>query len=191
MLQFRDIPRHEGQSFIEHLAPSHQFNRIMLVSGDRESEVSYLATLLGITETLASQTPEQKLAVVRAAVAQAPTLFMGDGINDAPALTAATVGVAFGQHSSVTAEAAGAVIMDNTLEKVDELIHISEAMRSIALQSAVGGMVLSIVGMGLAAVGWLTPVQGALAQEAIDVLAILNALRLTFTVSAKQVASNF
>lgn len=191
MLQFRDIPRHEGQSFIEHLAPSHQFNRIMLVSGDRESEVSYLATLLGITETLASQTPEQKLAVVRAAVAQAPTLFMGDGINDAPALTAATVGVAFGQHSSVTAEAAGAVIMDNTLEKVDELIHISEAMRTIALQSAVGGMLLSLVGMGLAAVGWLTPVQGAIAQEAIDVLAIVNALRLTFTVSAKQVASNF
>ena len=81
--------------------------------------------------------------------------------------------------------------MDNTLEKVDELIHISEAMRTIALQSAVGGMLLSLVGMGLAAVGWLTPVQGAIAQEAIDVLAIVNALRLTFTVSAKQVASNF
>ena len=189
--QFRDTPRSDGQSFIEHLAPSHQFNRIMLVSGDRESEVAYLAEELGITETLASQTPEQKLAVVRAEVAKAPTLFMGDGINDAPALTAATVGIAFGQHSSVTAEAAGAVIMENTLEKVDELIHISEAMRAIALQSAVGGMILSVLGMGFAAVGWLTPVQGALIQEVIDVVAIVNALRLTFGASAKQLRSNF
>ena len=189
--QFRDTPRLDGQSFIEHLAPSHQFNRIMLVSGDRDSEVAYLAEELGITETLASQTPEQKLAVVRAEVAKAPTLFMGDGINDAPALTAATVGIAFGQHSSVTAEAAGAVIMENTLEKVDELIHISEAMRAIALQSAVGGMILSVLGMGLAALGWLTPVQGALIQEIIDVVAIVNALRLTFGASAKQLRSNF
>ena len=177
---FRDAPREEGHSFISHLAPNHQFNKIMLVSGDRESEVEYLAELMGITETLSSQTPEQKLALVRVETAKAPTLFMGDGINDAPALAAATVGIAFGQASSVTAEAAGAVIMENTLAKVDELIHISESMRRIAMQSAVGGMILSLIGMGFAATGNLSPVAGAIAQEIIDAIAIFWALRLTW-----------
>ena len=179
--RFRDAPRADGKSFIHHLAPSHQFNKIMLVSGDRESEVTYLADLLGIKETLASQNPEQKVAIVRAETAIAPTLFMGDGINDAPALASATVGIAFGQHSSVTAEAAGAVIMENSLVKVDELIHISAAMRRIVLQSAIGGMVLSIIAMGFAAGGYIAPVMGALLQEAIDVLAIANALRMTWS----------
>ncbi len=178
--RFRDAPRVEGKSFIRHLSPSHQFNKVMLVSGDRESEVSYLAGLLGITETLASQSPEQKVAIVRAEAALAPTLFMGDGINDAPALASATVGIAFGQHSSVTAEAGGAVIMESSLVKVDELIHISAAMRRIVLQSAIGGMVLSVIAMGFAAGGVITPVMGALLQEGIDILAITNALRLAW-----------
>jgi heavy metal translocating P-type ATPase len=178
--RFRDAPRADGKSFISHLAPSHQFNKIMLVSGDRESEVTYLADLLGIKETLASQSPEQKVAIVRAETALAPTLFMGDGINDAPALASATVGIAFGQHSSVTAEAAGAVIMENSLVKVDELIHISERLRTIALQSAIGGIAFSIIGMGFAAAGYISPVQAALLQEFIDVLAITNALRLSW-----------
>ncbi|MFZ4541752.1 MAG: heavy metal translocating P-type ATPase, partial [Rickettsiales bacterium] len=184
-LRFRDAPRSDGKSFISHLAPSHQFNKIMLVSGDRESEVTYLAELLGIKETLASQSPEQKVAIVRAETAIAPTLFMGDGINDAPALASATVGIAFGQHSSVTAEAAGAVIMENSLVKVDELIHISARLRTIALQSAIGGMAFSIIGMGFAAAGYISPVQAALLQEFIDVLAIANALRLTLGNSIK------
>jgi len=179
-LHFRDAPREEGLSFITHLAPTHQFNKIMLVSGDRESEVSYLAERMGITQTLSGQTPEQKLVLVREEAAKAPTLFMGDGINDAPALAAATVGIAFGQASSVTAEAAGAVIMENTLAKVDELIHISESMRKIAMQSAVGGMVLSVIGMVFAATGHLSPVAGAIAQEVIDMIAIFWALRLTW-----------
>lgn len=176
--RFRDTPRHEGKSFIGHLGPSHLFRKVMLVSGDRETEVNYLAGLLGIPHTLASQSPEQKLEIVRRETAQAPTLFMGDGINDAPALTAATVGLAFGQNTSVTAEAAGAVIMESSLDKVDELMHLSLAMRRIALQSAMGGILLSCIGMGFAAAGMITPVAGALIQELIDVLAILNALRL-------------
>jgi heavy metal translocating P-type ATPase len=178
-LRFRDAPRSDGKSFIGHLEPSHQFNKIMLVSGDRESEVSYLAELLGIKETLASQSPEQKVTIVREETAKAPTLFMGDGINDAPALASATVGIAFGQHSSVTAEAAGVVIMENSLAKVDELLHISTRLRLIALQSAIGGMALSLIGMGFAAAGHISPVQAALFQEFIDVLAIANALRLS------------
>ncbi len=178
--RFRDAPRSAGKPFISHLGPAHQFNKVMLVSGDRESEVTYLGDLLGIKEMLASQSPEQKVAIVRAETLKAPTLFMGDGINDAPALASATVGVAFGQHSSITAEAAGAVIMENSLEKVDELIHISTKLRRIALQSAVGGIAISIIGMGFAAWGYVSPVQAALMQELIDVIAIANALRMTW-----------
>ena len=177
-LRFHDVPRKESKSFISHLTPSHQFTKIMLVSGDRESEVKYLGELLNLSELRASQSPQQKLAIVREEMSKAPTLFMGDGINDAPALTAATVGIAFGQLSNVTAEAASAVIMENTLKKVDELLHLSLATRKIALQSAMGGMILSLIGMGFAAAGYISPVAGAIIQEIIDVIAIMNALRL-------------
>lgn len=184
-LHFHDAPREDSKSFINHLAPYHQFKKIMLVSGDRESEVNYLGKLLNVTELYASQSPEQKLAIVRQETLNAPTVFMGDGINDAPALTAATVGIAFGQANSVTSEAAGAVIMENTLTKVDELIHLSLYTRKIALQSALGGMIMSLIGMGFAASGFINPVTGALLQELIDIFAILNALRLTWSTTIK------
>ena len=111
----------------------------MLVSGDRESEVRYLAEQVGIEEVFAGQTPEQKLELVRRETRRAKTVFLGDGINDAPALTAATVGIAFGQNSDITAEAAGAVIMDSSLQKVDEFLHISRRMRTIALRARSAG----------------------------------------------------
>jgi heavy metal translocating P-type ATPase len=179
-LRFRDQPRPEGPSFVRHLGPKHLFDRVMIVSGDRESEVRYLAEQVGITEVRASQTPEQKVAIVREETRRANTVFLGDGINDAPALTAATVGIAFGQNSDITAEAAGAVILDTSLEKVDEFLHVSRRLRSILLQSAIGGIALSLVGMGLAAAGYLPPVAGAVMQEVIDVVAVLNALRVAF-----------
>lgn len=152
----------------------------MLVSGDRESEVKYFGDLLKTDEIYASQTPEQKFKIVCAERSNAATLFMGDGINDAPALAAATVGIAFGQFGDVTAEAAGAVIMENEINKVDELLHLSINTRKIALQSAVGGMMLSIIGMGFAAFGYINPVTGAILQELIDVFAIINSLRLVW-----------
>ncbi len=180
ILRFRDQPRTDGKPFIDHLSPRHGINRILLVSGDRESEVDHLAKLVGITETYSSQSPEQKLELVRKETKAAPTVFLGDGINDAPALTAASVGIAFGQNSDITAEAADVVIMESSLGKVDELLHIGRRMRNIALQSAVGGMALSIVGMLIAAAGYLPPVMGAICQEAIDVAAVLNALRVAW-----------
>jgi heavy metal translocating P-type ATPase len=179
--RFRDEPRAEGKLFVRHLKPRHGFERVLLVSGDRETEVSYLADKVGITEVYASQSPEQKLALVQVETKRANTVFMGDGINDAPALTAATVGIAFGQGSDVTAEAAGAVIMDSSLQRVDELLHIGRRMRSIALQSAIGGMGLSMIGIFVAAAGYLPPVAGAITQEVIDVIAVLNALRAAMT----------
>jgi heavy metal translocating P-type ATPase len=177
--RFRDEPRAEGASFVRHLRPSHRFRRLMLLSGDRDSEVRYLADRVGITEVHAGKTPEEKLEIVRDQTRIAKTLYIGDGINDAPALMAATVGVALGQASDITTEAAGAVVLDSSLAKVDEFLHVSRRMRRVALQSAIGGMSLSIVGMFLASAGFLSPVAGALTQEVIDVLAVLNALRAT------------
>lgn len=179
MFRFRDEPRTDGVSFINHLKPKHGFDRVMIVSGDRESEVQYLADQVGIQELYSSQSPEQKLELAREETKRANTVFLGDGINDAPALTASTVGIAFGQQSDITTEAAGAVIMENSLKKVDELLHVGKRMRSIALQSAIAGMTLSILGMILAAMGHLSPVVGAIAQEVIDVFAVVNALRVS------------
>jgi len=175
--RFRDAPRADSQAFIRHLGPRHQLSRVIIVSGDRESEVRYLADQVGIDEIHAQCTPEEKVALTRAEVAKAPTIFIGDGINDAPALVTATVGLAFGHQSEITADAAGAVVMDTSLKRVDELLHIARRMRAVALQSAVGGMAASIVGMLLAAWGLLPPVSGAIAQEVIDLAAVVNALR--------------
>jgi heavy metal translocating P-type ATPase len=180
LFRFRDTLRADGYSFINHLEPIHHFEKIMIISGDRASEVKGIAKQLGIREVYANQTPEQKVDRVRQETARAATLFMGDGINDAPALAAATVGIAFGQHNIVTTEAAGAVILESSLGKVDELIHLSILMRRVALISAGGGMILSVIGMYFAAIGMITPVMGALLQEGIDIIAILNALQLTW-----------
>jgi heavy metal translocating P-type ATPase len=175
--RFHDAPREDSRSFISHLGPQHRFERVIIVSGDRESEVRYLAQRVGIREIYAGQTPEEKVAITRRETLRAPTLFIGDGINDAPALTSATVGLSFGHQSEITTEAAGAVIMDTSLRRVDELFHLARRMRRIALQSAIGGMSLSVVGMLVAFGGWLPPVSGAIVQEVIDLAAVLNALR--------------
>lgn len=179
LFRFRDTPRRESHMFIRHLKPRHQVTRIVLLSGDRESEVRYLAESVGISEIHAGVSPEEKVTMVRDATQHAKTLFVGDGVNDAPALLAATVGVAFGVKSDITAEAADAVIMEQSLDKVDELMHIGRRMRNIALQSAMGGMALSVLGMALAAAGLLPPISGAIGQEIIDLLAVLNALRMS------------
>jgi len=176
--RFHDAPRQESRSFVHHLGPRHQVNKVMLVSGDREAEVRYLAEIVGITEVHFGMSPEEKLAIVNEETSRGRTLFVGDGINDAPALMAATVGLAFGQNSDITSEAADAVILSASLDKVDELIHIGRRMRSVALQSAVGGMAVSIAGMLAAAAGYLPPLEGAILQEIIDVVAVLNAVRV-------------
>jgi heavy metal translocating P-type ATPase len=176
--QFRDQPRLGAAEFVSHLGPRHGVTRTMLISGDRRSEVAYLAEHVGIDEIHAETSPEEKLAIVLRENERGTTLFLGDGINDAPAMAAADIGVAFGRESDVTTEAAGAVVLDSSLERLDELLHIGERMRRIALQSAVGGIALSMVGMVLAVAGMLPPLLGAAAQEAIDLLAILNAVRV-------------
>jgi len=176
--RFHDKPRQESHTFIKHLGPRHAVNRVLIVSGDRDQEVRMLAQQVGITELHSAKSPEDKVAIVRKEASRSPTLFLGDGINDAPAMKAATVGIAFGVQSDITAEAADAVILETSLGRVDELLHIARRMRAIALQSAVGGMALSILGMIAAAFGYLPPIAGAVAQEIIDLAAVLNAVRV-------------
>jgi heavy metal translocating P-type ATPase len=176
--RFHDTPRTDSRSFVKHLRPRHSVSRLLIVSGDRDEAVRHLAEQVGIKDVYSSKSPEDKVAIVRNEAAQAPTLFLGDGINDAPAMQAATVGIAFGVQSDITAEAADAVILETSLSRVDELIHIARRMRRIALESAIGGMALSIVGMVAAAFGYLPPIGGAVAQEIIDLAAVLNAVRV-------------
>ncbi len=176
--RFHDAARKDSASFIQHLEPKHGVRKVMLVSGDRESEVRYLAESVGISEVHAGKSPEEKVAIVKEETAKAETLFVGDGINDAPALMAATVGVAFGSQNDITTEAADAVVLEAALGKIDELMHIGQRMRRIALQSALGGMAASMIGMIAAAFGFLPPIWGAVGQELIDLLAVLNAVRV-------------
>jgi heavy metal translocating P-type ATPase len=185
-MRFHDAPRKDSRLFIQHLRPRHGVRRVMLVSGDRESEVRYLADTVGITEVYAGKSPEEKVALVKEETRKAKTLFVGDGINDAPALMAATVGVAFGTQSDITTEAADAVVLEASLGKIDELMHIGRRMRRIALQSALGGMAASLLGMIAAALGYLPPIGGAIAQEIIDLVAVLNAVRVALPTSKLQ-----
>src|SRR5579864_3747287 len=169
---------HWIKAIIKHPNPRHAVSRVLIVSGDRDQEVRRLAEQVGIKEIHSAKSPEDKVAIVRNEAQLAPTLFLGDGINDAPAMQAVTVGVAFGVQSDITSEAADAVILETSLARVDELIHIARRMRHIALQSAIGGMALSILGMFAAAFGYLPPIGGAITQEIIDLAAVLNAVRV-------------
>jgi heavy metal translocating P-type ATPase len=184
LFRFRDAPRKDSPQFVGHLKPRHNVGRVLIVSGDREQEVRHLAQQVGIREVYSSISPEEKVEIVRREASRAPTLFLGDGINDAPAMQAATVGVAFGINSDITSEAADAVVMEASLGRVDELMHIGRRMRRIALQSAVGGMALSMLGMLIASAGYLPPVAGAVAQEVIDLVAVLNAIRVAIPTQA-------
>ncbi len=178
VIHFEDEPRQESKSFLGHLGSKHAISRVILLSGDRKPEVALFAARMGITEAYGGKSPEEKVEFVRETTLHGRTLYLGDGTNDAPAMMAATAGIALGVNSDITSEAAGAVILQSSLVSVDQLMHIGRRMRGIALISAVGGMGLSLIGMVTASLGLLTPIQGAIAQEVIDLLSILNSLRM-------------
>ena len=183
LMRFHDQPRHDSKPFLSHVESSHDFNNIVLLSGDRPSEVSFFAAGMGISEVYGGKSPEEKVAIVRELTSRQDTLYLGDGINDAPAMMNATVGIAMGVNSDITSEAAGAVILQSSLGSVDELIHIGRRMKRIAMTSAAGGMLLSLIGMGAGALGYLAPIEGAILQEIIDLLSILNSLRMILPTS--------
>ena len=154
------------------------FQRIVLLTGDHTDIASMVGGVLGVDQVLAERSPAEKVAAVEAERATAVTVMVGDGINDAPALAAADVGVAMGARgATASSEAADMVLVVDRLDRLIEAVRIARRSRSIAIQSIWAGMGLSIAAMSLAAFGLLSPVQGAVLQEVIDVIAILNALR--------------
>jgi hypothetical protein len=148
------------------------------VTGDRADAAETIGAALDLDAVLADRDPADKVEAVAAEQRLHPTLMVGDGINDAPALAAADVGVAMGvRGASASSEAADVVILVDRIDRVADAVSIARRARRIAVQSMVAGMAMSGVAMAAAAMGWLTPVAGALSQEAIDVAVILNALR--------------
>jgi heavy metal translocating P-type ATPase len=153
-------------------------SRIIMVTGDRADSAETIGAALDLDAVLAEREPADKVEAVTTEQRQSPTAMIGDGINDAPALAAANVGIAMGARgASASSEAADVVILVDRLDRVSEAFSIARRTRGIALQSILAGMGLSGVAMGFAAVGLLPPIAGALTQEVIDVAVILNALR--------------
>jgi soluble P-type ATPase len=152
--------------------------KIVMLSGDRQDVAEMIASALGVDSVLAERSPQDKVDAVCAERADGITVMVGDGINDAPALAAADVGVAMGARGAGAAsEAADVVLLVDRLDRLAVAIRASQRARRIALESVLAGMALSTLGMLVAAVGYLPPVAGALVQEVIDVAVILNALR--------------
>ncbi len=153
--------------------------RIVMVTGDREAAARTVGDVIGVDEVLADRTPADKVDVVRIERRSGRTIMVGDGINDAPALALADVGVAVGARgATASSEAADVVLTVDRLDRLGEAIIIARRARHIALQSVLAGIGLSFIAMCVAALGYLPPVWGAALQEVIDVAVILNALRV-------------
>jgi heavy metal translocating P-type ATPase len=177
VLLMGDELRREAPHVVQALR-SNGVARILMVTGDRAETAETIAAALDLDAVLADRLPGEKVDAVATEQRQHPTLMIGDGINDAPALAAANVGIALGARgASASSEAADIVILVDRLDRVSDAVRIARRTRRIALQSIIVGMALSGIAMLAAAFGWLPPVAGALTQEAIDVAVILNALR--------------
>ncbi|WP_109522666.1 MULTISPECIES: heavy metal translocating P-type ATPase [Nocardia] len=152
--------------------------RLLLLTGDRVDNATDVARMLGLTEVLAEADPSDKIAAIRTERRHGITVMVGDGVNDAPALAAADVGIALGSRGSTAAvQAADAVIVDDRIDRLADAVEIAQRTRRLAVQSAVAGMSLSLLAMIAAAFGLLAPAAGALVQEGIDIAVISNALR--------------
>ena len=153
--------------------------RILLATGDRADVAERVTEGLGLDGLRANLTPDQKVLLVLSERKHGPVMMVGDGVNDAPALAAADVGVAMGARgAAASAEAADVVLLVDRIDRLGPGIEIARASRRIAVESVVAGIGLSVLGMIAAAFGYLSPVQGALLQEVIDVAVILNSLRV-------------
>ena len=178
---FADVVRPEIKQVFREMA-EHKIQKIYMLTGDKRAVAEKIAAQLGIKDFKAEMLPEQKvLEVHRIRNEFSPAAMVGDGVNDAPAVAAADVGIALAFHgSSASSESADIVIMQNNLMRVHDAVHIAQNVMLIAKQSIFVGLGLSIVLMIIASFGYITPVYGAMLQEAIDVAVILNALRVNF-----------
>jgi soluble P-type ATPase len=164
--------------------------RVVMLTGDRAEIAEIVGAMVGVDAVLAERTPSQKVEAVKDERANGTTIMVGDGINDAPALAAADVGVALGARgATASSEAADVVLLVDRLDRLAEAIQVAKRARGIALQSVAVGMGLSIAAMFVAAAGYLAPVAGALFQEGIDVAVILNSLRALTGYRGRQAAS--
>jgi heavy metal translocating P-type ATPase len=176
-LLFGDEVRPETAGVLQHLREA-GVGRVVLVTGDRVERGESVGRLLGVDAVISDMKPQDKVAAVLAERVNGPVMMVGDGVNDAPALAAADVGVAMGARgAAASSEAADVVILVDRLDRLVDAVSIARRSRHIALQSVYVGIGLSVTGMIAAAFGYLTPVQGAILQEAIDVAVIVNALR--------------
>lgn len=174
---FGDALRADARDTIDRMRRE-GISRFVLLTGDDENAAKRLSAVLPFDRVAALATPQSKVEILREEIAGGPTMMIGDGINDAPALAMATVGVAMGARgATASSEAADVVILPDRLAPVAEGLAIARRTRTIALQSIVAGLALSGIGMIVAFAGFITPVQGALIQEGIDLAVILNALR--------------
>ncbi|WP_375337483.1 HAD-IC family P-type ATPase [Rhizobium lentis] len=173
-----DQIRPEAGCVLRHLRET-GIARIVLVTGDRADLAAGVGAFLGVDDVISEMKPEDKTSAVEKERARGrPVLMIGDGVNDAPALAAADVGIAMGARgAAASSEAADVVILVDRLDRLVDALHIARRSRRIAVQSVYVGIGLSVAGMIAAAFGYLTPVEGALFQEAIDVAVVLNALR--------------
>ncbi|MCA8430542.1 heavy metal translocating P-type ATPase [Burkholderia seminalis] len=154
--------------------------RLVMLTGDRRDIAQAVGELLGVTDVRAEQTPTDKLVAIQAARKEGVMIMVGDGVNDAPALAAADVGIAMGARgAAASSEAADVVLLVDRLDRLVDAIRIARRSRRIALESVVAGMSLSVAAMMVAAAGFLQPIAGAVIQEVIDVVVIVNALRVS------------
>ncbi len=153
--------------------------RIVMATGDRDAVAKRITKGLGLDAIYSELSPDQKVLTILSERKNGPVMMVGDGVNDAPALAAADVGVAMGARgAAASAEAADVVLLVDTIDRLRTGIEIAKRSRRIAVESVVVGIGLSVLAMIAAALGYLLPVQGALLQEAIDVTVIVNALRV-------------
>lgn len=176
-LVMADALRSGIAKFLKEVRPE-GVDRILLATGDRRAVADAVSEGLGLDGVRADLTPDQKVLLVLSERKNGPVMMVGDGVNDAPALAAADIGVAMGARgAAASAEAADVVLLVDQLDRLLPGLKVARGSRRIAIQSVIAGIGLSIAGMIAAALGYITPVQGAILQEVIDVAVILNALR--------------
>ncbi|MCI3221092.1 heavy metal translocating P-type ATPase [Streptomyces sp. NP-1717] len=184
----QDPLRHDAPRTVRRLRTA-GLTRLLMLTGDRAEPALEVGAVLGLDDVRSGQLPADKVAAVREECARAVTIMVGDGVNDAPALATADIGVAMGARgSTATSEAADIVLTTDRVDRLADAMEIAVRARRIAVQSAVGGMVMSLAAMAAALLGWLRPAPGALLQEAIDTAVILNALRALLPARGNRVA---
>ena len=179
-IDLADPPRPDARDLVHHLHDV-GIESVVLLTGDHRSVADHIGAELAVDRIYSEQTPEDKLSVIRGIRETpdlAPVVMVGDGINDAPALALADVGIAMGAAAATAAtETADAVVLTDRIDRIVDAIRVGQRSLAIARQSVLVGMGLSLAAMLVACAGYLTPVRGALLQEAVDVAVILNALR--------------